>query len=151
MMTTTTQKKNTMMPGMAYPATALVLATAVSYPPAQALFDAEVTGPTASAGARTVPARETRAPRPKPRPAKRWRSLSGNLIGRRGAALVPPILLAVGLNVGCGRARRRRRIPRRPCVAYQDAVAVAVRDACRAGGRCAAARCRLKRVSVPRA
>jgi hypothetical protein len=43
-MTTTTQKKNTTMPGMAYPATALVLATAVSYPPAQALFDAEVSG-----------------------------------------------------------------------------------------------------------
>jgi hypothetical protein len=28
-----------------------------------------------------------------------WRSVSGNLIGRRGAALAPPILLAVGLNV----------------------------------------------------
>ena len=41
-MTTTTQKKNTMMPGMAYPAIALVLATAVSYPLAQALFNAEV-------------------------------------------------------------------------------------------------------------
>ena len=43
-MTTTTQKKNTMMPGMAYPAIALVLATAVSYPLAQVLFDAEVHG-----------------------------------------------------------------------------------------------------------
>lgn len=43
-MTTTTQKKNTMIPGMAYPATALVLATAVSYPPAQVLSDAEVQG-----------------------------------------------------------------------------------------------------------
>ena len=32
------QKKNTTMPGMACPATVLVLATAVSYPPAQALF-----------------------------------------------------------------------------------------------------------------
>ena len=31
----TTQKKNTTMPGMAYPATSLVLATAVSYPPAR--------------------------------------------------------------------------------------------------------------------
>jgi hypothetical protein len=31
--TTTTQKKNTMMPGMAYPATVLALATAASYPP----------------------------------------------------------------------------------------------------------------------
>jgi hypothetical protein len=31
-MTTTNQKKNTMMPGMAYPATVLDLATAVSYP-----------------------------------------------------------------------------------------------------------------------
>ena len=28
-----------------------------------------------------------------------WRSVSGNLIDRRGAALAPPILLAVGLNV----------------------------------------------------
>jgi len=43
-MTTTTQKKNTMMPGMAYPAIALVLATAVSYPSAQVSFDAEVHG-----------------------------------------------------------------------------------------------------------
>jgi hypothetical protein len=32
-----------------------------------------------------------------PRPRRRW--LSGNLINRRGAALVPPILLAIGLNV----------------------------------------------------
>ncbi len=31
--TTTTQKKNTTMPGMAYPATVLALATAPSYPP----------------------------------------------------------------------------------------------------------------------
>jgi hypothetical protein len=31
-MTTTTQKKNTMMPGIAYPATVLALATAASYP-----------------------------------------------------------------------------------------------------------------------
>jgi hypothetical protein len=29
---TTIQKKNTMMPGMAYPATVLALATATSYP-----------------------------------------------------------------------------------------------------------------------
>jgi hypothetical protein len=36
----TTQKKNTMMPGMAYPATVLALATAVSYPSAQELFGA---------------------------------------------------------------------------------------------------------------
>ena len=36
--TTTTQKKNTMMPGMAYPATVLALATATSYPPAPDLF-----------------------------------------------------------------------------------------------------------------
>jgi len=43
-MTTTTQKKNTMMPGMAYPAIALVLATAVSYPPAPVSFDADVQG-----------------------------------------------------------------------------------------------------------
>jgi hypothetical protein len=35
---TTTQKKNTMMPGMAYPATVLALATATSYPPAPDLF-----------------------------------------------------------------------------------------------------------------
>jgi hypothetical protein len=33
------------------------------------------------------------------RPRLRWRPLPGNLIDRRGAALVPPILLAVGLNV----------------------------------------------------
>ena len=32
-------------------------------------------------------------------PRRRWRPLSGDLIGRRGAALVPPILLAAGLNV----------------------------------------------------
>jgi hypothetical protein len=38
-MTMTTQKKNTMIPGMAYPATVLALATAVSYPPATALFE----------------------------------------------------------------------------------------------------------------
>jgi hypothetical protein len=36
----TTQKKNTMIPGMAYPATVLALATAVSYPPATAIFRA---------------------------------------------------------------------------------------------------------------
>jgi hypothetical protein len=32
----------------------------------------------------------------------RWRSLPGNLIGQRGAALAPPILLAVGLNIAAG-------------------------------------------------
>jgi hypothetical protein len=32
-------------------------------------------------------------------PRLRWRPVPGNLIDRRGAALVPPILLAVGLNV----------------------------------------------------
>jgi hypothetical protein len=36
--TTTTQKKNTTMPGMAYPATVLALATATSYPPPLSLF-----------------------------------------------------------------------------------------------------------------
>src|SRR5713226_10514815 len=36
--TTTTQKKNTMMPGMAYPAMVLALATAASYPPPPGLF-----------------------------------------------------------------------------------------------------------------
>jgi hypothetical protein len=36
--TTTTQKKNTTMPGMAYPATVLALATAASYPPPFDLF-----------------------------------------------------------------------------------------------------------------
>ena len=36
--TTTTQKKNTTMPGMAYPATVLALATATSYPPPPDLF-----------------------------------------------------------------------------------------------------------------
>jgi hypothetical protein len=36
--TTTTQKKNTMMPGMAYPATVLALATAARYPPPFGLF-----------------------------------------------------------------------------------------------------------------
>src|SRR5215472_8888425 len=36
--TTTTQKKNTMMPGIAYPATVLALATAASYPPPPGLF-----------------------------------------------------------------------------------------------------------------
>jgi hypothetical protein len=37
-MTTTNQKKNTTMPGMAYPATVLDLATAASYPPPPDLF-----------------------------------------------------------------------------------------------------------------
>jgi hypothetical protein len=37
-MTTTSQKKNTMMPGMAYPATVLALATAASYPLLRDLF-----------------------------------------------------------------------------------------------------------------
>jgi hypothetical protein len=32
-------------------------------------------------------------------PGPRWRPRAGNLIDRRGAALVPPVLLAVGLNV----------------------------------------------------
>jgi hypothetical protein len=32
-------------------------------------------------------------------PGLRWRPLPGNLTGRRGAELLPPILLAVGLNV----------------------------------------------------
>ena len=36
--TTTTQKKNTMMPGTAYPATVLALATAASYPRPRNLF-----------------------------------------------------------------------------------------------------------------
>jgi hypothetical protein len=35
---TTIQKKNTMMPGMAYPATVLALATAASYPLTPDLF-----------------------------------------------------------------------------------------------------------------
>ena len=35
---TTIQKKNTMMPGMAYPAMVLALATAASYPPPPGLF-----------------------------------------------------------------------------------------------------------------
>jgi hypothetical protein len=39
----------------------------------------------------------TAAGRPVPHP--RWWSLSGNLIDRRGAALAPPVLLALGLNV----------------------------------------------------
>ena len=37
-MTTTTQKKNTMMPGTAYPATVLALAMTASYPPSIDLF-----------------------------------------------------------------------------------------------------------------
>ena len=40
-MTTTNQKKNTMMPGMAYPATVLALATTASYPQARNSFEAE--------------------------------------------------------------------------------------------------------------
>jgi hypothetical protein len=43
--------------------------------------------------ARRVPAAGRRGPQP------RWRPGSGNLIDRRGASLVPPILLAAGLNV----------------------------------------------------
>ena len=55
-MTTTTQKKNTMTPGTAYPAIALVLATAFGYPPAQVSFDAEVQGCTApDAACTTIP------------------------------------------------------------------------------------------------
>ncbi len=38
---TTTQKKNTMMPGMAYPATVLALATTASYPTPRDLLGAE--------------------------------------------------------------------------------------------------------------
>jgi hypothetical protein len=41
---TTIQKKNTMMPGMAYPATVLALATAASYPPTRDLFRGCFTG-----------------------------------------------------------------------------------------------------------
>jgi hypothetical protein len=37
-MTMTIQKKNTMMPGMAYPATVLALAVAASYPAPPDLF-----------------------------------------------------------------------------------------------------------------
>src|SRR5215467_2713952 len=37
-MATITQKKNATMPGMAYPATVLALATATSYPPPPGLF-----------------------------------------------------------------------------------------------------------------
>ena len=44
-MTTTTQKKNTTMPGMAYPATVLALATAASYPPPPDLSGEFFTGP----------------------------------------------------------------------------------------------------------
>jgi hypothetical protein len=40
-MTTTTQKKNTMMPGIAYPATVLALATTASYPARRDLFIAK--------------------------------------------------------------------------------------------------------------
>ena len=41
-MTTTTHKKNTMMPGIAYPATVLALATAASYPARPYLFTGAV-------------------------------------------------------------------------------------------------------------
>jgi hypothetical protein len=41
-MTTTNQKKNTMMPGIAYPATVLALATSASYPRPCDLFGAEI-------------------------------------------------------------------------------------------------------------
>jgi hypothetical protein len=39
--TTTTQKKNTTMPGTEYPATVLALATSASYPPLRDLLGAE--------------------------------------------------------------------------------------------------------------
>jgi hypothetical protein len=42
--TTTTQKKNTMMPGMAYPATVLALATTASYPQPCDLFGGKTQG-----------------------------------------------------------------------------------------------------------
>jgi hypothetical protein len=44
--TTTTQKKNTTMPGMAYPATVLALATATSYPSPPDLFGGCLPGTT---------------------------------------------------------------------------------------------------------
>ncbi len=40
-MTSTTQKKNTAMPGIAYPAPVLALATRASYPPPSDLLGAE--------------------------------------------------------------------------------------------------------------
>ena len=45
---TTTQKKNTMMPGTVYPATVLVLATAASYPAPPALFGGSLPGTAAA-------------------------------------------------------------------------------------------------------
>jgi hypothetical protein len=69
-----------------------------------------------------------------PRPQLRGRSLPGNLIGRRGAALAPPILLAVGLSVAgvTGLAGidvpvaddDLARLQRRGCLAFQVGVAV---------------------------
>src|SRR5215469_5082551 len=52
--TTTTQKKNTMMPGTAYPATVLALATAPSYPPPADLFNLFGQGPCHTGQARRV-------------------------------------------------------------------------------------------------
>lgn len=43
--TTTSQKKNTTIPGIAYPATLLALATAASYPPRPDLFHGEAHDP----------------------------------------------------------------------------------------------------------
>jgi hypothetical protein len=45
---TTIQKKNTTMPGMAYPATVLALATAPSYPLPPGLFAGVFTGTAAT-------------------------------------------------------------------------------------------------------
>jgi hypothetical protein len=47
---TTIQKKNTMMPGMAYPATVLALATAASYPSTHNLFRGCLPGTTPASG-----------------------------------------------------------------------------------------------------
>jgi hypothetical protein len=52
--TTTNQKKNTMIPGMAYPATVLALATAPSYP---APPDLSQTGASSATGEHAVLAR----------------------------------------------------------------------------------------------
>jgi hypothetical protein len=57
--TMTTQKKNTMIPGIAYPATVLV-ATAVSYPVPEASFQPIARGREAG----RYPPTSTRAPRP---------------------------------------------------------------------------------------
>src|ERR1700746_3973786 len=84
-MTTTIQKKNTMMPGIAYPATVLALATAASYPRSPDLF-----GNTWKAS-NERDRHDGREPAPRPRPGLlllRRRAIPPRISGLRQAELL---------------------------------------------------------------